>query len=155
MHRTYARKALAAGLIAGTLDIAAAFIQYYLRTGKNPLGVLTFIASGVFGKKAFSGGYEMAAAGLLFHYIIALSFTFFFFWLASRIPSIVKTRIITGILFGIFIWAFMQFITLPLSGTPPVHFDLQRALVAAGILVVCIGLPVSYSAGRAIKVIQD
>ena len=70
MTRTLASEALKAGLIAGLLDISAAFIQYYSRTGRNPLAVLKFIASGVFGKAALTGGTEMILLGLVFHYII-------------------------------------------------------------------------------------
>ena len=44
------------GFIAGTLDITAACIQYYIRTGKGPANVLRYVASGVFGKEAFTGG---------------------------------------------------------------------------------------------------
>lgn len=68
-----------AGLLAGTLDISAACVQYYMKTGKNPDYVLKYVASGAFGKDAFTGGIVMSMAGLLFHYLIAFSFTLFFF----------------------------------------------------------------------------
>jgi hypothetical protein len=46
-------------LLAGTLDIAAAFLQAWRMSGTTPVRVLRFIASGVMGKSAFSGGPEM------------------------------------------------------------------------------------------------
>jgi hypothetical protein len=69
-------KILKAGLIVGTLDILAAFIQYAIKTGKNPTVVLKFIASGVFGKEAFNGGTMMNVYGLIFHFVIALFLPF-------------------------------------------------------------------------------
>ncbi|HYG39365.1 MAG TPA: hypothetical protein VD908_12125 [Cytophagales bacterium] len=76
-------KILKAGLLVGTLDILAAFIHYIIASGKSdPFVVLKFIASGVFGNEAFVGGNIMIVAGLILHYIIALGFTLFFFWLS-------------------------------------------------------------------------
>lgn len=53
---TKANLILRSGLLVGTLDITAASVQYYARTGKSPLNVLRFVASGVFGQAALSGG---------------------------------------------------------------------------------------------------
>jgi hypothetical protein len=38
------------GLLVGTLDITAALVQFYIKTGKDPLIVPKYIASAVFGK---------------------------------------------------------------------------------------------------------
>lgn len=46
---------LYAGLLVGSLDITAAFLDFYISTGNGPGGVLRFIASGVFGREAFTG----------------------------------------------------------------------------------------------------
>ena len=67
-----------AGLIAGSLDIIAAFLNFYFKTGKNPTIVLKYTASAIFGKDAVTGGNGMALTGLLLHYIIAFIFTIFF-----------------------------------------------------------------------------
>ena len=42
---------LIAGLIAGTLDIAAAITNYMINGGNKPESVLKYIASGLVGKK--------------------------------------------------------------------------------------------------------
>ena len=145
-------KALRAGLIVGMLDILAAFIQYYISTQKNPLIVLKFIASGVFGKEAFSAGNMMLVWGLLFHLFIATCFSILFFWIAAQLPSILKYKLLTGLLYGVFIWCFMQFIVLPLSQIPQGPITLTKALIAAGILVVCIGIPLTFMAKKAARV---
>jgi hypothetical protein len=138
-----------AGLVAGTLDITAACTQYYINTGKGPGNVLRYVASGVFGKKAFTGGVPMAAWGLLFHYIIAFGLTIFFFWLFPKVKLLSKNIIVTGLLYGIFAWVVMVLIIVPLSNTPPpAPFDFRKAAIAILILMFCIGLPIALIIGR-------
>lgn len=134
---------LLTGLTAGFLDITAACTQYYIKTGKGPGGVLRYVASGVFGKKAFAGGTGMAAWGLLFHFIIAFGLTIFFFWLYPKIRWLGKNIILGGLLYGIFAWLVTNLLIVPLSRVPPVPFVLSRAIIAALILMACIGLPIS------------
>jgi len=137
-----------AGLLSGALDIIAALTDYYITTGKKPWAVLKFIASGVFGKKAFSGGGNMIFMGFLFHFIIAFTFTVFFFWLYPKISFLSKNRIITGILYGIFVWTIMNLVILPLSNTPPLTYTTFKVIKAMLILIVMIGLPLSFIAHK-------
>lgn len=148
MKNIFSSRAITAGIIAGTLDILAAFIQYYIKTGKGPAGVLKFIASGVFGESAFTSDSIMIVAGLLFHFIIAIAFTVFFFWLSSKLPLLLHYKFITAVLYGVFTWCIMQFIVLPLSNAPKLPLSLKGAATAVSILIVCIGFPVVYFAGR-------
>lgn len=138
------KKSIRAGFIVGTLDITAACIQYFIKTGKGPAGVLKFVASGVFGKAAFTDGIAMPLAGLCFHFTVAFFFTFFFFWLTGKIPSLLKTRLLTGIGYGIFVWTVMNMVVLPLSNTPPIPFKILNAAIAASILIICIGIPLAF-----------
>jgi hypothetical protein len=142
------KRALLAWLLVGTLDISAAFLQVYIKTGKAPWDVLKYVASGVFGKLAFTGPAIMYVWGLLFHYLLALGFTLLFFVLYMNIRLLQQHRLITGILYGLFMQALMQFVVLPLSYTTPVDFNLQKSLIAAGILIVCIGIPLAFLARR-------
>lgn len=139
---------LKAGLMVATLDILAAFIQFYSKTQKSPIVVLNFIASGVFGKEAFSGGSEMAVIGLLFHYIIAIGFTFIFFVLYPNLKKVIKNKIVLGSIYGLFIWLVMQFIVLPLSQTSSLKLSVQGSITAILILIVCIGIPLAWLAQR-------
>ena len=136
---------LLTGFTAGILDIAAACIQFYINTGRGPGPVLRYIASGVFGKKAFAGATTtMAIWGLLFHFIIAFGLTIFYYIIYPRVPWLGKHRLVAGILFGLFAWVVTTRLIVPMSLAQQGPFDLQKALIAAGILVVCIGLPVSF-----------
>jgi hypothetical protein len=138
-----------AGLLVGTLDILSAFVDYYIGTGKNPLNVLPYIASGIFGKAALPGGAGMMVAGLLLHYLIAFLFTIFFFWLYSKINILSANCILTGILYGLFIWIVMNLVVVQLSNAPhnPVSaMKFSRALKALLIIIFMIGLPLSFMA---------
>lgn len=145
MHTSYSKQ-LKAGLLVGTLDISAAFLYYFIRTGKNPLRVLTFVASGIFGKAAYEGGVEMLLAGLVFHYSIATTFTFIFFWLFSRIEVLRRAGLLAGIVYGIFIWMVMNLLVVPLSSVSKQPFRWDGALINMLILIVCIGIPLSIMA---------
>ena len=61
-----------AGLIAGTMDITAAFLTWYSR-GIMPVRILQGIASALIGPKSFSMGMETAALGLALHFLIAFT----------------------------------------------------------------------------------
>ncbi len=138
-------KIIKAGLIVGTLDILSAFIYYFIKTGdKNVFTVLNYVASGIFGKEAFSGSNMMIIAGLVLHYSIAFAFTIFFFLLFPKIKAFSKDWILTGILYGIFIWIVMNLIVVPLSNIGSRPFTLVNALINVIILIVCISLPLSF-----------
>ncbi len=92
------RSIIFTGLFAGTLDGIAAIINFSIRGGKDPVKIFNFIASGVFGKSAFEGGFTMATYGLIFHYIIAIGWTAIFFLAYPRIILPLKNRIVSGII---------------------------------------------------------
>ena len=145
-------KIIKTGIIVGTLDILAAFTYFSIKTGqKSPVNLLRFVASGFFGKDAFTGGNSMVEAGLLFHYFIATAFTAFFFLLFPKIRFFANNKILTGILLGIFVFALMNFIVVPLSSIPPRPLNLINSLINALILICCIGLPLSFIASSYYK----
>ena len=158
MRRSFFASALTAGLIAGILDITGACINAYIQSdGKTtPTGVLKYVASGAFDPKTFSNPTMLVLCGLLVHFFIAISFTFLFFFLAKQIPSLVKYPIPIGILYGIFVWAAMRFIILPTFSRhvqKPIvgEVAIRNAAINAGILVLCVGIPVALLARRYVR----
>ena len=133
-----------AGFIVGTLDILAAFLYYFIKTGNNPLRVLKFVAGGIFGEKAFKGDSSMYFFGLLFHYLIAFCFTIFFFMVISGIVFLKNNLLLRGILYGLFVWTIMNLLVVPLSSLPGRPFDPMNAIINMLILILCIGIPLSY-----------
>jgi len=149
-------KIIKAGLIVGTLDIFSAFIHYLIKTGqRHPLDVLKFIASGIFGKEASSGGTAMILAGLILHYIIAFAFTIFFFWIFPKIKFFSKNKILTGAVYGIFIWVVMNLVVVPLSNIPHRPFNIVNVIINVIILIVCIGIPLSFMANTFYKKVNN
>jgi hypothetical protein len=136
------------GLLAGSLDIVSACLQAYIVRGIGPETVLRFIASGAFGKPAFTGGWEMPLMGLLFHFIIAYSFTILFFLLYPSIKLMRKSIVLTAIIYGIFIFVVMNLLVLPVTKITRAPILLDKAAIATLILIVAIGLPLSIFARK-------
>jgi len=61
------------GLIAGILDAADVDVAYYFAAGFNPIQVLQFIASDLYGAAAFQMGVSGALFGLIAHFFIAFA----------------------------------------------------------------------------------
>jgi hypothetical protein len=132
------------GLIAGTLDAAAAIIV----SGATPLQVFRYIASAVFGRAAFSGGLVMGFWGLLFHYMIAFSWTILFFVLYPKVVLLRKNKYVVGVLCGIFVWAVMNMVIVPMTKIPGRAMTFTGAITQCTILILMIGLPISLLAHR-------
>lgn len=135
-------------LIAGCLDITAACTQAWLAKGTTPDIVLKFLASGLFGKDAFTGGAGMIMTGLLVHFLIAFGCTLVYFLLYPKWKFLQQNIFVSAALIALIAWAVTTRIIIPLSRINPAPFNLQKALMAIGILYVCIGLPISYFAKR-------
>jgi hypothetical protein len=140
--------ALFAWLVAGTLDITAALTYYPLTAGAHVVRILQGIASGVLGPRAFDGGLRTAAVGLALHYVIALIWTLLFVLAARRFRGLLNNLWLTGMAYGVAVWAVMNLVVLPLSRVRRGPFHPGRAVIAALILILCIGLPIAGIVGR-------
>jgi hypothetical protein len=147
MKKITARHALYAGLIAGTIDGLAAIIVYKA----DPVRLFQYIASGAFGGSAMEGGIPMALTGLLFHYFIATSWAFLLFLIYPRLIAVLKNKIVTGILYGVFVWSMMNLVVVPLSRIKMAPFVLERAVLGMTIIILAIGIPLSLLADRHFK----
>jgi hypothetical protein len=139
---------LATTLFAGILDIIAACLHAYLSKGISPDRVLAYIASGVFGKAAYSGGFGMMAWGLFFHFTIVLFCAAIYFLLYPRLSMLPPNIALRAVLIAVVAWLVTTQVVIRLSRIPPPPFHWANALIAIGILVLCIGLPIAYSAKR-------
>src|SRR5829696_7418542 len=106
---------LLGGLIAGTLDITAACLQAWLRASVTPIRVARYIASAALGPSALAGGNKTAALGFAFHYLIATTATAVFYFASRKLRFLVERPISMGLLYGVFVWLFMNFVVVPLS----------------------------------------
>jgi uncharacterized membrane protein YagU involved in acid resistance len=134
------------GLIAGTLDILAALTIYDLILHKTTsIKILQSIASGIFKKEAYAGGAQMALYGLLLHYFIALTFAWFYFTIYPYFSFLKKNALLSGIVYGIFVWIVMNLVVLPtvFPVLPEKHLDFPL-LLSILILICCIGIPIAF-----------
>lgn len=137
------------GLLAGTLDGIAAVVHFFIKTGKDPALIFKYIASAMFGKSAYTtSGYSMVAAGLLFHFSIAIIFSAIFFLLFPKIAWIKKNKIASGIIYATIIWAIMNLIIVPFSRAPQPNFDIKETIINLIILIIFVGVPISLVANK-------
>ncbi len=142
------RTILLTGLLAGVLDGLAAAISYYLSTHKNPEAVFKFIAKGVFGQDALTGGTGMVIWGILFHFLIAMIWTVLFFLIYPRLKFLSKNLVLTGLVYGLFVWTVMNAVVLPVSHGIPFRPEFPKALLGISFILFLVGLPVSLMIGR-------
>jgi len=147
-QQTFAAAVLTTGLIAGTLDILAACTSAYIQRGTSPERLLQFVASGLFGADAFTGGATMAIAGLVMHFMIALSWTLLFYLLYPRLKFLRQNKIVSGILYGAFVWVMMNLVILPVTNIPKSSFNPISALIGMVILMLMIGMPNAFRAPK-------
>jgi len=140
--------ALKSGVIVGLLDGTAACVNAYLQRGVSPLAVFRYVASGAFGTDALKGGTDMVIWGLSFHFFIAISWTFLFYFLYTRIKVLQLNKIYVGISYGVVVWLGMNFIVLPLSNVPPLTYRLVPTIIMIGIHMFVIGLSISLLANQ-------
>ena len=135
-----------AAVIAGCLDITAACIQAYLLKSVTPDVLLKYIASGVFGKDAFSGGFEFMLFGLFIHFLIAFACTLTYFLVYPKLKLLHKNILLSSLFVALIAWAITTRLIIPLSKIQTPAFNFTKALIAISILYFCIGLPITFFA---------
>jgi uncharacterized membrane protein YhiD involved in acid resistance len=134
-----------AGLAAGILDLIAACVSAWLRTNTSPIRVAQFIASGILGPAAFTGGAASAALGIACHFLIAMGAAAVFYIASRKLRFLIKWPIVMGLLYGIPVYLFTTMVVVPLSRvTPPrVAPPLSARITAALIIMFFVGLPIA------------
>lgn len=139
---------IAGGLIAGAMDITAAFINNGLR-GRAPIRVLQSIASGLLGADAYQGGFTVAALGAGLHFLIAFVATAVYYAASRKLKMLAQRAVDCGLTYGVVVYLFMYFIVLPLSAIRS-KISYPLAAVATGLLIhmLCVGLPIALAVRR-------
>ena len=143
-----ARAIVAGGLAAGLLDMADALVAYKLAFGMSPVVIYQFVASGLLGKAAYTGGLPAALLGLAIHFLIAFTAATVFVLASERVPQLRRDAVGWGLAFGLAVFAVMNFVVIPLSrigaSTPPLPL-IVNGLLGHAFLV---GLPIALAARR-------
>jgi hypothetical protein len=138
---------LLAGLVAGALDISAACGFHGLR-GVSPVRILQGIASGLLGSASFTGGALTAALGFCLHFFIAIVAAGVYYLISRRLTLLRSRPVVSGTVYGVAVYLFMQNVVLPLSAVTRRPFSLSTALVMVVIHIVCVGLPIAFIVSR-------
>ena len=136
-----------AGLVAGALDITAAFVVYGA-FGAKPIPLLQGIAAGLLGPRALAGGMATAALGLFLQFFIATSFAGVYYAASRRMPFLLQRTILSGALYGVAAYFFMNRIVVPLSAAHKYSFSFKMMAIGVTIHIVCVGLPIAIAVRR-------
>jgi hypothetical protein len=131
-----------AGLLAGTLDLAATSTVVRAQ-GVRFEQLLQMIASGAFGPAAFKGGKKTAVMGLFFHFLIALTAALIYYAISRRMTALIDYPFFSSVIFGSAVHLIMSRIVIPLSAAPKRKFSARAFLTQLLIHVLCVGLPIA------------
>ncbi|MDR0183336.1 hypothetical protein [Lysobacter arvi] len=136
------------GLLAGTLDLVYATGFWALRDVPAQR-ILQSIAAGALGRAAFAGGWTTALLGLSLHCLIAAAMGLAYAFAARDVPALRDRPWRYGALYGLVLYAFMNFVVVPLSASPR-GGALPMSWVAWSVVahVVLVGWPCAWFARR-------
>ncbi len=136
-----------AGLTCGAMDISAALVVYGLM-GSKPLRLLQGIAGGILGPRAYSGGTSTALLGLALHFVIAFGAATVFFLASRVVPLLLNHAVVSGVLYGIAVYFFMNRVVVQVSAATKFPFSIKMMLIGVIIHIFCVGIPISLSIRR-------
>ncbi len=148
MKRRAVAATLTAGLIAGILDITAAFLVYG-SFGAQPAQILQGIASGILGPSAYDGGSKTAVLGLALHFVIALGAAAVFYAASRKLKFLTRHAVVSGFI----CLASRCTFSCNMSSCLCPRFTRARSqyrLMFIGIVIhmFCVGLPISLTTRR-------
>ena len=134
---------LVTGTVAGVIEMIAV-IPIQAALGNRPLVVFQSIASGLEGRRAYAGGLGTAILGGVLHLIISIGATAVFHLVSRYWSELQRRPVLSGLAYGVVVWAVMQWVVLPLSAVA-YRPDTDPAMVALSISghSLFFGLPLS------------
>ena len=106
-----------AALIAGTLDLAYAFIHIGGYYSLEPMQILQSIARGVLGPASSEGGWGSAGLGLALEYVLTLIMASVYMIAARHMVDLRRYWWLLGPCYGIVVMVVMYCVVLPLAAT--------------------------------------
>ncbi len=146
------RAGLFTGLAGGALDFAAASIIYPLAyPGLTVMRIWQSVAEGVLGKASYDGGLQTALLGVGLHFFIALCAGIVLAAVMSQVEIFVRLWPISGAVYGVSMYYFMQLVVLPLSKIGPRDPDMKSIAIGLGIHIFIFGPGSAYVASRLLR----
>jgi hypothetical protein len=136
--------ALFAGTFAAAIEMVPVLTIQALVLGVPPARIFQSIASGVFGTGAYRGGAPAVFAGIALHWLISILAALVFVWTARRWRALIRHPVISGIGYGVLVYAVMTAIVVPLSAAA-FKPNTNPALMAVSMVVhiAFFGLPIA------------
>jgi len=140
---------LLAWLVAGTLDISYAIITWGPVFGKfTATQLLQGIAGALMGKAAYTGGTSTALVGLAMHYGISLAWVTIYFFIFPYIPLLARNALLSGFLYGIFVWAMMSLLIVPFVTGHAWSYNTIPFLKSIAPMILLFGPAIAFIAGK-------
>jgi hypothetical protein len=140
--RSILKTSIAAGLIAGTVDLGAACVINRVWPGP----VLRFIASGLLGSPLPHENW-VYWLGLVLQWAMSILIAAIFVIAAGKMPVLLRRWLAAGIAYGAVVFAVMNFVVVPLSRAK--SGPMTASSVAENLLaMVLFGLIIAYMARR-------
>lgn len=135
-------------LIVGVLDILEVVLFYFFWRDVKPTRVLQGVAAGLIGRDdAVLGGTRTALLGLAIHFCIAFVVVLIYHLAAARLRVLREQPFVMGALYGLAVYAAMNFVVLPMTASGPPRLSPWQ-VVANGLFahMVCVGIPTALTA---------
>jgi hypothetical protein len=139
---------LAAGMLVGVLDAIDAIVAFTIFAGFEPIPIYQFVASGLLGKGAFSGGLGSAGLGLAIHFFIAYSAGAFYIVAARNWKQLTQQWQVCSLAYGVLLYFVMNYAIIPMSRIEPSPFSLPLFLNGIFGHALLVGLPSGFFASR-------
>lgn len=132
---------LSGGLAAGLMDFCAAMTI-------NRLPVLTIgraVATGLYGKASFKMGDDVGWQGVGLHFAMSLLIAAIYVLAAERIALMRQNTLLFGLLYGVGVFAVMNYVVRPLSKAGIAHYATPLLLIENLMAMLIFGLFVAYA----------
>ena len=141
---------LLGGLMAGSIDIGAAALINFV----DPILILDFIAGGLLGKAALTGGAWVALLGLALQWAMSLCIAAVYVVASGWLPILRQRWIAGGLAYGVVIFFVMNYVVVPLSAWARwPHFSAEK--FAENLLAMLLfGLIVAFFAQRSAAAVK-
>jgi len=134
--------------ITGVAKLLVILLLFGTLLGNSPVQVLQFIGSGLMGSRAFTSGVVAIGVGIALHFALLFSLVWLLYILYPLVSAAGKWRWVVGVVYGLGIWFFLNFVLLPLSYAPQVSFGILFHVLSAAADVLFAGLPMALIIGR-------
>jgi hypothetical protein len=143
------RLVLTGGVLAGALDITYACLFWRIKAGLPASRIFQSVAAGLLGTASFKGGTATAWLGLGLHFFIAGCMALGYYLAARRWPALRHRPLAYGAVYGLGLYAVMNYLVVPLSAARGGSRDPLWIGLSVLVHMFLIGVPIAWLSGRA------